>query len=440
MKNSKLLLGALLGLGFFSVTAQELSVDAMIRPRFEYRHGFQDVVPEDTEGSAFVSQRSSLLTKYSDEKMTVFLDIQSVNTWGDRPQLSPTDNTTNGGLRMNQAWAQIGLGKGWATKVGRQVISYDDQRILGGLGWADQQRTHDAALLKYGKDGFKMDLGFAFNQNGPGNFNNLYTPGTPATPVFQYKGMQYAHLNNKFSDKFSGSFLFINNQFSDLIDGEGFISRQTTGVYGKYKEGKFGMDFSGYYQFGEFVEGTDISAYDAAVNLTYKPGKTLFGLGVEVLSGNDTSTDEQEAFFPLYGTNHKFNGFQDFFYVGRHANNGGLVDVNAKAVIKTGEKSKLLAKAHYFSTAGSDDYTFVHPVSQATTGETYTGYLGTELDLVYIQKINAYSNIKIGYSQSFLDGDFADARALGTAADTQNWGWVMLTIKPNLFKYTKTAE
>ena len=412
-----------MGLGLFNVTAQELSVDAMIRPRFEYRHGFQDVVPEDTEGSAFVSQRSSLLTKYSDEKMTVFLDIQSVNFWGDRSQLLNTDSAA--GIRMNQAWAQIGLGSGWSTKVGRQVISYDDQRILGGLGWADQQRTHDAAILKYGKEGFKLDLGVSFNQNGANNYNNVFTPSGAGANLFQYKGMQYLHANNKFSDAFSGSFLFLNNQFQDA-DLDGFFTKSTTGVYGKYKEGKFGMDFSAYYQFGEDNE-TDLSAYNAALNFTYKAGSTLLGLGGEVLSGDDSATDdEQNAFFPLYGTNHKFNGFQDFFYVGRHARTAGLVDLNAKAVFKTGEKSKLLTKVHYFSTASD---------------VAFDGYLGTELDLVYIQKINAYSNIKVGYSQSFLDDTFADARAGGvTAADTQNWGWVMLTIKPNLFKYKKSAE
>ena len=416
-----------MGLGLFNVTAQELSVDAMIRPRAEYRHGSGQPITEDSDGSAFITQRSSLLTKYSDEKMTVFLDLQSVNTWGDRSQLEATGDDS---FRVNQGWAQIALGKGWATKVGRMQLSYDDQRILGGLGWANQQRTHDAALLKYGKEGFKMDLGLSFNQNNAGGTSNVY--GTDAynlaAQLFKYKGMQYAHLSNKFSDKFSGSFLFINNQFQDH-DGtdytEGFSSRQTTGVYGKYKDGAFGLEFSGYYQFGEFVTDTDISGYQGMLNLTYKPKTTLYGLGVEVLSGDDGDTDEQEAFFPLYGTNHKFNGFMDFFYVGNHGNNAGLVDVNAKAVIKTGEKSKLLAKAHYFSTA---------------TDVNYDGYLGTELDLVYIQKINAYSNIKVGYSQAFLDETFSNSRTAGSADATQNWGWVMLTIKPNLFKYKKTAE
>ena len=444
MKKSNLLLGALLGLGITSALAQELSVDAMIRPRFEYRHGFQDVAPKDAEGSAFVSQRSSLLLKYSDAKITTFLDLQSTSVWGDRPQLSASDGSDWGsgapgtegrGFRVNQGWAEIKLGGGWATKVGRMVLSYDDQRILGGLGWAQQQRTHDAALIKYKAGTFKADVGFSFNQNGEGNFNNSYTAAGLGTGLFQYKTMQYLHLNNKFSDAFSGSFLFMNNAFETVAGGVATsttFSKQTTGVYGKYKKDAIGFDASFYYQFGEANETTDLSGYQAAFNFTYKPGATLFGAGIEILSGNDTdSTDENEAFFPLFGTNHKFNGFQDFFYVGRHANNGGLMDINAKAMFKLGEKSKLLTKVHMFS--GMED--------GAANGLAYdAGYYGTSVDLVYIQKITPYANLKVGYSQSFLDGDFADARAGGEADDLQNWGWMMLTVKPNLFKWKKEEK
>jgi len=477
MKKSKLLISALAGLGLYSATAQELSIDALIRPRFEYRHGFQDVVPDGTEGSSTVFQRSSLLVKYSDAKITTFLDLQDISIWGDRPQLSTNNGDGNNkGFRVNRAWAQINLGKGWATKVGRQFLSYDDQRILGALGWLDQQRTHDAALLKYANNGLKLDVGFSFNQNGPNNFNNIFTPSGPAQDIFQYKAMQFLHINKKFSDKFSGSFLFMSNQFQNSVTTttpaveaadavtttitddmgvpqeitlseaitasdevtsvsrvEGTNSRQTTGIYGKYKQGKFGLDFSGYYQFGEIgSSGQEISAYDLAANATYKAGSTLLGLGVEVLSGNDLDSEDQEAFFPLFGTNHKFNGYQDFFYVGRHANAEGLVDINAKAVFKTGAKSKLVTALHYFSTAED--------------GASYDGYIGTAVDLVFVQKINAYSNVKVGYSQSFLDSNFADARASRGSAvpleadSVQNFGWVMLTIKPNIFKWKKPAE
>lgn len=445
MKKSSLLLGALAGLGAFSAVAQELSIDAMIRPRTEYRHGFQDPARKDQEPAVFVSQRSSLITKYTDSKFTVLLDLQDVSIWGDRPQLAGNDDNRNSnlGFGVNRAWAQLELGKGWATKVGRQFISYDDQRFFGALGWQQQQRTHDAALLKYTKDGYNLDIGFAFNQNDRKNANTLFnTDGTAGQPVFQYKSMQYLHASKKW-DNFKGSFLFVNNGFQNYgpsVAGDvtpGTTQRQTTGIYGNYAKDKFGLEFSSYYQFGEFRTPTevtlDVSGFQASIFGSYKPGAgalKLIGLGAEILSGNDNnapSNGQTKAFFPLFGTNHKFNGFQDFFYVGRHANNVGLIDVNAKAVLKTGAKSKLVGFIHYFSAA-------------AETPDNFDSYLGTSVDLVFIQGINKYANFKIGYSQSFLADDFANSRAAGNPSDTQNWGWAMLTVNPNLFKWKKETE
>ncbi len=431
----KLLLSAIAGASFLNITAQELSIDALIRPRFEYRHGFQDVAPDGAEGSAFVSQRSSLLIGYKDSKISTFIDLQDVSVWGDRPQLARDGGNT---FRVNQAWAEIQLKNGWSTKIGRQILSYDDQRILGGLGWAQQQRTHDAGLIKYKKNSLKLDLGFAFNQNVEGNFDNIFNATGAGGPIFQYKAMQYAHLSGKLSEKLKGSFLFINNTFQDreatptpgvTAPTTGTNSRQTTGIYAQYNDGKFGLTGSAYYQSGEFASN-EINAFQASLFGTYKVGKTLklIGLGGEILSGDDNglSDGETKSFFPLFGTNHKFNGYQDFFFVGRHANNVGLIDINAKAVFKTSATSSLTSALHYFSAADSP--------SGAES------YLGTSVDLVFKQKINNYSSVIVGYSQSFLGSDFADSRAGGDADDIQNWGWVMLIIKPNLFKWKKPAE
>ncbi len=441
MKKSHLLTGALLGLGLYSATAQELSVDAMIRPRFEYRHGFIDPASKDQEPSAFVSQRSSLLLKYTDSKITAFLDFQDVSVWGDRPQLARDGGDT---FRVNQAWAEIKLGNGFSTKLGRQILSYDDQRILGGLGWAQQQRTHDVALLKYKKESFKLDIGFAFNQNGETLSNTNFTPSGAGVPVFQYKAMQFLHASGKLSENLKGSFLFLNNSFQNpTVDGDptpGTSSRQTTGVYWDYSTSNFTLTGSGYYQFGQFTDTVDINAFQASLFAGYKPSKGAFkliGLGGEILSGdeNGISDGETDSFFPLFGTNHKFNGFQDFFYVGRHPNSVGLIDIYLKSVIKTGAKSKLIGFVHNFSAA------------EAPSG--FDKNLGTSIDLVFSQGITPYANIKIGYSHSFLEddylaldtrpGDASNAIPNGQGADAQNWGWVMLTIKPNLFKWKKEA-
>jgi len=426
MKN-KFTLIALFLISIASSIAQELSIDAEIRPRFEYRHGFQDPAAKDAEPSAFVSQRSAVTFKFTDTKVNAFLSLQDVSVWGDRPQLERADGSS---FRVQQAWAKLGFGSGWGVKLGRQQLSYDDQRILGGLAWAQQARTHDAALLQYGSTNFKMDIGFAFNQNSEGNIGNIYEASGAGTPVFQYKSMQYLHLNRKW-DTFSGSFLFMNNGFQGTITDTNtspkVMQRQTTGVHLKYKEGGFGLSTNFYYQFGAFDETLDVAGYLGAIDLTYKPGKTLFGLGFETLSGNDVdTTDKTEAFFPLFGTNHKFNGFMDYFYVGRHANNVGLNDFNAKIVFKTGKKSSLLVKGHYFTAAKK-----VNGVDEN---------LASEIDLVFAQKLNAYSKLNIGYSQAFVSDDFTLSRIAGTeTAATNNWGWIMLTIKPNLLKWKKPA-
>jgi len=437
MKKSNLLTIALSSLGIYNAVSQELKVDALIRPRFEYRHGFQDVFAEGQEPSAFVSQRSSLLIGYKSPKVSTFLDLQDVSVWGDRPQLSFAAGGQQGGtgFRVNQAWAEIQLGNGLSTKFGRQILNYDDQRILGGVGWLQRQRTHDVAILRYKKTGLKIDLAAGFNQTAQSNTGNIFEATGAGVPLFQYKSIQFLHINGDLSEKLNGSFLFLNNTFQDPedpanpdADTRGVSSRQTTGVYGKYKSGKFGLDFSTYLQFGE-IGSNDLFGFQSSVNATYKVGSTVLGVGGEYLSGDEDggSDGEIDAFFPLFGTNHKFNGYQDFFFVGRHANNAGLIDINAKAVFKTGATNSLTVAGHYFSTA--DDTAALE------------GYLGTSFDLVFKQKINSFSTAIVGYSHSFLDDDFEESRASGGVADDiQNWGWVMLVIKPNLFKWKKPTE
>ncbi len=434
MKKSHLLTGAFAVLGLYSVGAQELSIDAEIRPRAEILNGFGEPALGADDPGALVTQRSAIKFKYKSEKITTFLSVQDVSTWGDRPQI----NAANGeSTRIQEAWAKLDLGKGFSAKIGRQPLSYDDQRILGGLGWAQQARTHDVGVFGYVNKGLKIDAGFGFNQTGVGTrgrTNTAFNATGAGVPIFQYKGIGFVHLNNKFNDNFSGSFLFLGNSFQDAIDPNdgtpGTTDRYTSGVHLKYKKGAFGASVNGYYQFGSFrSDDVDAKGFLAGIDLTYKPGKTLFGLGYEYISGDDPDTaDEFEGFFPLFGTNHKFNGFMDFFYVGNHALANGLQDINAKVVFKTGAKSTLLVKAHQFLAAQDNP----------NLADTF----GTEIDLVFKTPIVKGATLLVGYSQAFLDDDFLAQRGVtpGTESDFQAWGWTMLVIKPNLFKWKKEAK
>lgn len=411
--------------------AQELTIDADIRPRAEILNGFGTLIPKGQNASIFVQQRSRVNIGYTREKFTTYVSVQDVSVWGDQPQLAPGDG--NNSFSLAQAWLSLEMGSGWSTKLGRQIISYDDQRIFGALDWAMQGRFHDAALLRYAKNGFKMDLGVAFNQNGLSLQNTLFDPNNAGNnrAVFDYKAMAYAWLHKEW-EGFSASLLFSNNSYQNLdpSDGQtpidGSVNRQTFGTHILMKpSSSVRINANLYGQTGNFNQDVSLNAYNALLEITYKPGNTLFGIGAETLSGDENAGKDGEitSFFPIFGTNHKFNGFMDYFFVGNHANNVGLNDLYAKVNIKTGKRSSLLVKGHYFAAAES-------------LGEGIDDYLGTEIDIVYTQKILPYATLKLGYSHLFASESMEILKGVSNPAERQLWGWAMLVVKPNLLKWS----
>ncbi len=407
----------LIVLSCIPLSAQTLQIDADLRARFEYRHGFNNLFPDGADPAAFVNQRTRLNIGYEADKLQLFMAVQDVSIWGDTRQILSVDG--NDSFSLFEAWGQLQIGENWSTKLGRQVIAYDDQRIFGGLDWAMQGRFHDAALLKYRKGDFMLDLGGAFSQESARNEGNEYT----IQGFFTYKTMQYAYLKQSWEQS-SASLLFLNTGFQDFdADGiaDGVSYRHTAGSYFKFPISSVQIAGSAYYQFGNANATTDLAAYQLALEATYKRNALLYGLGFEVLSGTDQEgATKNNSFFPLYGTNHKFNGFMDYFYVGNHANNVGLNDVYAKVVFTTGEKSNLLVKGHYFSANGN-------------LTDNADAYLGTEIDLVYTQALMKNVNLNVGYSHMFASDSMSLIKGGRANDNTNNWAWVQLNINPNLF-------
>ncbi|AOW20353.1 alginate export family protein [Urechidicola croceus] len=407
-------------LAFASISSfAQFSLEGELRPRTEYRHGFGNLIPDDTDAGFGISTRARLKFGYKTEGYNLFVSLQDVMVWGENRQILPFDQ--NNSFAVFQAWADVKLGENWSTKLGRQVIAYDDQRIFGGLDWAQQGRNHDAALIKYSKDKFKLDVGLAFNQDYS-NPTGFISQGTAynTTGFFSYKTMQYLYMKKSW-ESFTGSLLLLNNGFQkfdgDVADGTSNL--QTIGSHLNYKKGKLGLAGNVFLQAGKRQGEVDVKgAYLASLDMTYKTSdKVTLGLGAEIISGNDADAGETSAFFPLYGTNHKFNGFMDYFYVGNHANSVGLFDVHASANFKLGDKSGLLVKVLNFSGEQELD-----------SGEKS---LGTELDLVFSTKLKGAA-LKIGYSQMFATDGMYELKGIteDAAANGQNWAWAMLVIKP----------
>lgn len=403
-----------------SMNAQ-LKIDAELRPRFEYRHGFKTLFPDNVDPAAFVSQRTRLKAGFTMEKLDFFISVQDVRVWGDVATLNTADNN---GFSLHEAWANIWLSENFALKLGRQEINLDDQRIFGSVNWVQQARSHDAALLNYKKDKFKMSIAFAFNQEGESLANTTYNITN------NYKAMQYVWLHKDW-ESFSGSFLFLNNglQFIDTNNADNNDTRysQTVGTHLQYKKGKLKLSSNLYYQFGKDRLDNSLSAYLLGLDAKYGISKKVtLGTGLEYISGNDNgapANGDNNAFTPLYGTNHKFNGLMDYFYVGNHGDNVGLFDIYLNSTIAINPKSKLNISFHNFSAAadlsGSDEK-----------------QLGNELDLTYSYKLQKSVVLKAGYSHLFAS-DGMEILKGNTDGNTNNWGWVMIVINPTLFQTTK---
>ena len=401
-----------------TLTAQQFDLSAELRPRFENRHGYKTLISDGVDGANFVSQRTRLNFNFQQEKIKLGVSLQNVRVWGDITTLGADDNNT----MLHEAWAEALLTDSFSLKLGRQEIIYDDSRIFGNVGWAQQGRSHDAMLAKFKlSDNSKLDLGFALNSDKENNFDVLYTK--------QYKTFQYAWYHTSLSEGLGLSLLALNNgiEFMDGADQKVDYT-QTIGTHVKYNKGKFGANFSAYLQTGE-TKGADVSASNLAGNLSYKLSNEFsLGLGAEYLSGSDYDYDADarldskiKSFTPFYGTNHKFNGWMDYFYVGNHGGEVGLVDINATiAYAKDKFSAKLIP--HFFSSA-ADIY----------DGSTkMDNSLGTEIDLIVGYKVANNIMFNAGYSQMFAK-DSMEVLKGGDKDETNSWGWIMFTFKPKLF-------
>ena len=414
-----LYLTALVTLFVTSLSAQQLDLSAEVRPRFENRHGYKTLFDQNTDGANFISQRSRLNFNFKQDKIRLGLVLQNVRVWGDVSTLSSSDSQ----IAFHQAWAEAILSDKVSLKFGRQEIVYDDSRIFGNVGWAQQARSHDALLIKFktGEDS-RLDIGFAINADGQLLSDALYSNAAG------YKAFQYAWYHSKL-DKFGLSLLILNTgiEYLDASNDQTTDYMQTLGARLTYKNGKFSANGAGYLQSGK-SRNAEVTAGYFGANLGYKMSDNFtFGFGLDYLSGkdmNDSSTDVK-SFAPLFGTNHKFNGWMDYFYVGNHANNVGLTDVNFTLAYK---KDKFSAKLipHFFS-AAADVY------DGATLMDSS---LGTEVDLVLGYKVAKDIMFNVGYSKMYATDSMEVLKGGDKDADN-SWGWIMFTFKPKLFSSAK---
>jgi hypothetical protein len=404
MKTLKYISLIVLGICFAQLAKAQFTLSGEFRPRTEFSHGYKTLAGENQDISTITAQRTRLNFGFTNEWIKTGLVLQDVRQWGNQAQLVQNQDYA---VSIHQAWAEVLFTSEFSLKAGRQELVYDDSRIFGNVGWAHQARSHDLALFKYEKD-FKLHFGIAHNENSDLTNSNYDGPDA-------YKDLQFIWFNNHW-DNAGLSLLFLNNgvpvneaneqktKYSQTIGG-----RLTTSV----ESVKLGSNL--YYQTGKHASGRDISALNFLLEASVKS----FTLGYEYLSGTDYDETDFKSFTPFYGTNHKFNGFMDYFYVGNHGGSVGLNDIYLKYKY-TKDKFGFDAHLHYFGAA-------------AEIADDADKYLGTELDLAASWAVQPMAKISVGLSTLFA-GDSMEILKGGDSSATQAWAYVMLSVTPDFIK------
>lgn len=415
------------------------TIGAQIRPRFEYRHGFKKPFANGLKPAAFVEQRSRVWFDFTNSKFHLRVNLQDVRMWGSTNQIYKEDPSM---FNAYEAFAEYYINKKWAFKVGRQAIDYDNARFFGDLDWAQQGRSHDAFLIKY-KDGskkFTAHAGAAFNQLQVEPKYLSYAAYVPDN----YKIMYYVWLHKDW-EKLSGSFVF-NNDGREKAADTTIVNRQTFGLVPSFNAGKLKLEGELYYQMGFNPGGKRISAYLVSLSATLKTKFTPITLGFDYASGTskDADANTDNAWNPLYGTNHKFYGFMDYFYVGNpFGQNGrttGLIDIFGKTKFNLGSSKKhsLIGHIHYFMSPVE----LIDLTDSAGTATVGSG-LGTEIDLVYKFVFAKGVSANLGYSQMFATDSMMQIKGMASVADgyaktgVNNWIWAQINFSSDFFTIKK---
>ena len=393
-------------------SAQHISIGSDLRSRFENRHGYGTLIADTMQAANFVTQRNRIVIDYVSQKIKIRVSPQNVKVWGDVTSTSKNDLY----LGFHEAYGQAILNEHFSFKIGRQEINYDDARIFGNVDWSMQARSHDAFIFKMNPDSNNtLHIGLALNANKETNFYDNYV-------LQQYKTMQYFWYHGNYNHV-GLSFLALNNGMAYIRNSKEKIAfSQTIGPRINFKNKIIKLDASSYLQIGR-IGLNNVNAFYFSANAYLQIVKTFnTSVGFEYLSGkaNNDSSSTIKSFNPLYGTNHKFNGYMDYFYVGNHTNSVGLTDIYANFHF---EKNKISLKfsPHYFASAAN--------IYKGTLKQN--NFLGTELDCTFGYQLMENVKLDVGYSQIFASSSMETLKG-GNKLNMNNWVYVSISLNPKL--------
>ena len=294
----------------------QTTIEGEFRPRGEFREGFRKPLADTLNPAYITYQRTRLSVNYRSGILNTQFTLQDSRVWGQ------TDTKTGTTTSVYEAWAEMLLFQGFSATVGRQALKYDDQRIFGVSNWTNAGQAHDLILFKYKTSVFQGHLGYAYNNTKDTLLEINY-------PIKQYKKLGFGWFSYDFGKGLNASALAINEGLQKITDYTKNFYRNTVGLNIVLANDSFplGINLGGYYQFGKSnaydttktaskAVYADLEAYLLTAKISYKFFDPLqIFAGADIYSGTSytTSNSKSYTFNKLYGTNHSFNGYMEYW-------------------------------------------------------------------------------------------------------------------------------
>ena len=403
----------------------QVDVNLNMLGRGEMRFGgFTEGAEENR--AQFLMERTRLSLGYKRPYIEAKVTAQHSGIWG---------QSGKGSFNLYEAWAQLTAKNGLFAKMGRQVLSYDDERIIGSNDWAMAALSHDVLKLGYEGYGHKAHAILGFNQNAENITGGTYY----ANGAQSYKVMHTLWYHYDIPKVPLGfSLLFMNSGMQGgEKDGIGDNEprnryQQLVGSYVSYKPGKLSAEASYYHQLGHNEDNAKIDAWMASIKAQYQIMRQVGVVtGYDYLSGDDYFVLRNKGglgliqhkvikyFNPIYGSHHKFYGMMDFFYV-QNFHDGFSPGLQ-----------NLYGGATYSPIKGLDIRATYHYLAMATSLKEVSKTLGHAIDVEASYQILKDAKVGLGFSY-MASGETMEKLKQVEENNDLKWAWFSLVVSPRI--------
>lgn len=411
--------------------------------------------------NAYLLERLRLRAGYTDKWWSVLVEGRSSLAQNDERFASIGPVVRNGegpeqdSIDLHQAYVTVGNHKEFplSLKVGRQELSYGEERILGAFAWNNIGRVFDAAKVRWQNEWFWADFftgRVVIPEDGRFNVANDYDW---FSGVYASTAKIPKHTLDLYFLSRNASPMAALAEPSPQFPQPSARDIYTLGVRLKSQPGQLGpwdytVDLIG--QLGNFRDlragapttrlDHEAYAFIAQGGYTFKETWATPRLGLEYAygSGDSNPTDGKHGTFEnLFPTNHKFYGYSDF------ASLQNLHDIRSILQFKPHPRVSAAVEGHLFWLADtSDSFYNVGGVARGGTGIPATGagtgygvypgnnsFLGSELDVVAGWAATKFAQLEAGYAH-FFTGDYIrqSLSAPSRGSTDADWFYVQLNV------------